>query len=152
MNTYISILSLVLFCLSLSCCSGCTEQSDTSWADVSDYGDYDTDHKSATGHDFVDISEIGIVGFGKNNAVNDDTPYVQYADYKVSININRESLLRVPEKYWEWKNNPPTYRLAENDCTTFAMDIADAAGIYYGPRWLIQFPAGFMREMRTYNA
>jgi hypothetical protein len=122
--------------------------------------------KSLTGHAFVDIPEIGVVGYG--GTVTDHSNQVQYADYKVSVKINETALRKAQAKYWEWKNNPPAYDLAKYDCTTFAMDIADAAGIYYGPRWTIQFPAGFLRnltavtylnkvssqflnELRTYN-
>lgn len=104
--------------------------------------------KSLTGHAFVDIPDIGIVGFGING-ITDHTNYVQYADYQCSIKINESALKKVHDKYWKWKNNPPAYSLAEYDCTTFAMDIADAAGIYYGPRWAVQFPAGFMRQLNA---
>jgi hypothetical protein len=112
-------------------------------------GDDEIGHKSSTGHAFVDIPEIGVVGYG--GSVTNHTPYIQYADYKVTVKVNETSLRRAQNKYWEWKNNPPAYQLARYDCTTFVMDIADAAGIYYGPRWLIQFPAGFLRELQTYN-
>ena len=112
-------------------------------------GDDEISHKSLTGHAFVDIPEIGIVGY--SGTVTDHTNYVQHADYEVSIKINETSLRKAQQKYWEWKSNPPAYELAKYDCTTFTMDIADAAGIYYGPRWLIQFPAGFLRELKTYN-
>ena len=112
-------------------------------------GDDEINHKSPTGHAFVDIPEIGVVGYG--GEVTNHARYIEYADYVVSVNVNESSLRRAQEKYREWKDNPPTYELARYDCTTFVMDIADAAGIYYGPRWLIQFPAGFMRELRVYN-
>jgi hypothetical protein len=108
-------------------------------------GSDENSHKSLTGHAFVDIPRIGVVGY--DGTVTDHANYVQYADYKVSVKINEPSLRKVYEKYWEWKNNPPEYDLGKYDCTTFAMDIADAAGIYYGPRWAIQFPAGFMRSL-----
>lgn len=102
-------------------------------------------HKSKYGHAFVDIPEIGAVGYG--GTVTDHTNLVQYADYKVSVKIDRNALNKVHKKYWEWKNNPPEYFATRHDCTSFAMDIADAAGIYYGPRWAIQFPASFLRSL-----
>ncbi|MBR3798539.1 MAG: hypothetical protein IKJ59_13990 [Clostridia bacterium] len=105
------------------------------------------DHKSLTGHAFVDIPEIGPVGYG--GTITNHTDLVKYADYKVNVKIDRNALQRVHNKYWEWKNNPPQYDLGRYDCTTFAMDIADAAGIYYGPRWAIQFPAGFLRSLNA---
>ncbi len=105
--------------------------------------------KSDFGHAFVDIPEIGVVGYG--GTVFDHTNKVQCAKYQVSVKVNESALRKAQNKYWEWKNNPPNYELMRNDCTTFAMDIADAAGIYYGYRWLIQSPAGFLRELRTYN-
>jgi hypothetical protein len=104
-------------------------------------------HKSLTGHAFVDIPEIGPVGYG--GTITNHSDLVQYADYKVNVKIDRNALQRVQNKYWEWKNNPPQYDLGKYDCTTFAMDIADAAGIYYGPRWAIQFPAGFLRSLNA---
>lgn len=105
--------------------------------------------KSDFGHAFVDIPEIGVVGYG--GTVFDHTNKVQCAKYQVSVKVNESALRKAQNKYWEWKNNPPEYELMRNDCTTFTMDIADAAGIYYGYRWLIQSPAGFLRELRTYN-
>jgi hypothetical protein len=116
------------------------------WRIENRIGDDENEHISLTGHTFVDIPEIGVVGYG-SNGVTDHSSYVQYADYKVSVKINGSDLQKVQNKYWAWKNNPPTYKLAEYDCTNFAMDIADAAGIYYGPRWAIKFPAGFIRNL-----
>jgi len=105
--------------------------------------------KSDFGHAFVDIPEIGTVGYG--GIVTDHTDKVRCARYQVSINVNETSLRKAQYKYWQWQNSPPAYELMQNDCTTFTMDIADAAGIYYGFRWLIQSPAGFLKELKTYN-
>jgi hypothetical protein len=54
-------------------------------------------------------------------------------------------------EFWEWHNNPPHYTIGRYDCTTFVMDIADAAGIYYGSRWSIQTPVGFMEGLKQKN-
>jgi len=119
---------------------------------------------SRFGHAFVNIPEIGTVGFSANKEelkdlamiyvegnLFDHTKLVQYAKYKVSIPVNKVSLQKAQEKYWEWKNDSVHYTLGLYDCTSFTMDIADAAEIYYGIRWLIQTPVGFLQELQTYN-
>jgi hypothetical protein len=109
----------------------------------------DRGEKSDFGHAFVYIPEIGTVGYG--GTVTDHKDKTQYAKYKVNIPVSEASLRNVKDKYREWKDNPPEYDLMKYDCTTFVMDIADAAGIKYGSRWMIQSPAGFMRELQRHN-
>jgi hypothetical protein len=108
--------------------------------------------KSDFGHAFVFIPGIGTVGYG--GTVSDHSQSVQYAQYQISIAVSENALRKAQEKYREWENNPPEYKLMQYDCTTFVMDIADAAGIYYGngrrEGWL-QSPAGFIRELKKYN-
>ena len=105
--------------------------------------------KSTFGHAFVDIPTIGPVGY--SGQVTNHTDRVKYAKYRCAIPITEEQLQNVIEKYYEWKNNPPDYDLMFTDCTTFVLDIADAAGINYGPRYIIQSPAGFMKALLKYN-
>jgi len=129
-------------------------------------GDDIGDRSSKYGHAFVNIPEIGTVGFGRRKEelidlnpipvyvagnLSDHTDAVQYAKYTISIPVNEYFLRRAQNKYQEWKNDSVHYTLGLYDCTAFTMDIADAAGIYYGLRWLIQTPVGFMGELRTYN-
>ena len=48
-------------------------------------------------------------------------------------------------------DSPPNYYIGYYDCTSFVMDIADAAGVYYGNRIFIQTPMGFIHQMKQYN-
>lgn len=127
-------------------------------------GDYTGNGRSKFGHAFVNIPEIGTVGFGLNKEEAKDLFMVhvegnlfdharleQYATYKVEIKINEYSLQKAKEKYYEWKNDSIHYTLGLYDCTAFVMDIAQAADIYFGPRWLIQTPVGFIKELKVYN-
>jgi hypothetical protein len=109
----------------------------------------DRGDKSDFGHAFVYIPETGTVGYV--GTVTDHRDKVQYAKYTVNIPVSEASLRKAKDKYREWKDNPPEYDLMNYDCTTFVMDIADAAGIKYGSRWTIQSPAGFMRELQQHN-
>lgn len=115
------------------------------WGQGRDLGD----HESQYGHAFVDIPTIGVVGYG--GRVTDHRDLVAYATYKCSVKINEEQLKRVVDKYYEWKNNPPPYVPTRTDCTTFTLDIADAAGIEYGPRIIIQYPSFFLKQLLKHN-
>ncbi len=121
-------------------------------------GPIDDERNSLTGHAFVDIPGIGVVGFGptgggilnpQGGIVSPHSNSVQYADYKISVPVDRKALENAQRKCREWQDNPPQYVLGRRDCTSFVMDIADAAGIYYGPRWAIQFPVGFMESLSS---
>ena len=105
--------------------------------------------KSLTGHAFVDIPGIGLVGYG--GTVHDHSHLRQYATLSASVKVSQSDLEKAQRKYYEWLNNPGKYELAEHDCTSFAMDIADAAHIWYGFRWSIQFPTTFVRAVKFYN-
>ena len=48
-------------------------------------------------------------------------------------------------------DSPPNYYVGYYDCTSFVMDIADAAGVHYGNRLFIQTPMGFIQQMKQYN-
>ena len=106
-------------------------------------------HKSDFGHAFVDIPTIGPVGYG--GRVTDHRDQVRYAKYRCEVWISDAQLERVISKYWEWKNDPPQYDLMRTDCTTFALDIADAAGVEYGSRMIVQSPAFFLKQLLKYN-
>lgn len=118
---------------------------------------------SPVGHAFVDIPTIGPVGYtvhaetgedllgGDNVEVIDESNELRYATYRCAVPISEEHLQRVITRYREWKNNPPNYFLGRTDCTTFVLDIADAADIKYGMRIMIQSPAGFLRSLLEHN-
>lgn len=105
--------------------------------------------KSPFGHAFVDIPTIGPVGY--SGQVTNHAEQVRYAMYRCAVPLTKEQLQSAIDKYWEWKRNPPQYDLMKTDCTTFALDIADAANIEYGSRVFIQSPAGFLRELIKHN-
>lgn len=124
---------------------------------------------SKTGHAFVKIPDIGYRGFGpqglkaalkkikiyvKGN-LSDHEELVPYATDSCVCYITDMQLEKVKAKYYEWQNNTDNnkqhYTVGLYDCTTFAMDIADAAEIYYGWRTEIQTPAFFMEQMKKYN-
>ncbi|MDR3266088.1 MAG: hypothetical protein LBT24_00765, partial [Tannerella sp.] len=116
-------------------------------------------NKSDTGHAFVTIPNIGTFGFSNIDGkiiygeakIYDHTREIPYAKYKCSVKISKENLKRVKDKFKEWQNNTPHYTIGVYDCTTFVMDIADAADIDYGNRWEIQTPVGFIEELKKRN-
>ena len=104
---------------------------------------------SQTGHAFVDIPGIGLVGY--SGTVYDHSHLRQNATRSASVRVSQSDLENAQRKYYEWLNNPGEYEMARHDCTSFVMDIADAAHIWYGFRWSIQFPATFVRAVNFYN-
>ena len=115
---------------------------------------------SKFGHAFVNIPNIGTFGFSgasgkmlydETGKVYDHTKHIPYATYRCDVRISKDRLRNVKFKFWEWRDKPPHYTVGRYDCTTFVMDIADAAGIYYGSRWQIQSPVGFMEELKARN-
>jgi len=123
-------------------------------------GDKTPNGISKYGHAFVTIPNIGTFGFSgasgkmlydETGKVYDHTKYIPYATYSCDIKISKEQQRSVKFKFWEWRNNPPHYTVGLYDCTTFVMDIADAAGIDYGSRWQIQTPVGFIEELKARN-
>lgn len=115
-----------------------------------DVGDPNPDgEKSRTGHAFVYIPEIGYVGYG--GVVFDHSRHRASATDSCAVYISDQQLAAVKDKLREWQQFTPEYILADCDCTSFAMDIADAAGIEYGMRVLIQFPSAFIRQLKKYN-
>ena len=113
-------------------------------------GDQTSSGKSAFGHAFVFIPQIGYVGYG--GSITDHRTYRPYATDSCVVYISEESLYAVKEKFREWQRMTPTYVLMRHDCTSFALDMADAAGIKYGNRLLIQWPADFMEGLLKYNS
>ncbi|GEM_PF-4410580 len=115
-------------------------------------------HTSTFGHAFVAIPHIGVKGFGPTESFygsqgkvlseNDD---VRYAQDSCVVYISASQLNKVKRMYNKLYNNPKTYNLGIYDCTSFAMDMADAAGVYYGKRWHIQWPTDFIRQLNKYN-
>ena len=97
----------------------------------------------------MDIPGIGLVGYG--GTVFDHSRLIQNATRLASVRVSQSDLDNAQRKYYEWLNDTRGYELARHDCTSFVMDIADAAHIKYGTRWTIQFPATFVRAVNYYN-
>lgn len=125
-------------------------------------------HVSRMGHAFVYVPGIGYMGFGHRSSVPRSVAYMltnkmdgvvfdhrnkrQYATDSCVVYITDTQLEHVQALLLSRIKNTPPYRLARYDCTSFAMDMADAAGIYYGKRWGIQSPEWFMHQIKKYNA
>lgn len=105
--------------------------------------------KSKFGHAFVDIPGIGVVGYV--GRVTDHTHDVQYAKKSATVRVSQYDLDNAKRKFHEWVSNTPEYDLGNIDCTTFVLDIADAAHVRYGARWLIHFPEQFVNAVNFYN-
>ena len=107
-------------------------------------GDLRNGGRSKTGHAFVHIPQIGYVGFGSihgkkeilddDGNISDHTNCVKDATDSCVCYITDMQLEKVKSKYYELHNKIPRYKLGRYDCTSFTMDIADAAEIYYGGR------------------
>jgi len=116
------------------------------------------DGRSGYGHVFISINGE-FWGFGRNEwkvrhvwasgGMHGDLS--TYATVKISFEINSSQYTRVIQKINKWVEDEPDYITGNNDCTTFAMEIADAADIGYGSRWSIQSPIGFLERLKDYN-
>lgn len=114
---------------------------------------------SPTGHAFVRIPQVGIVGFGSLHGgllddegnIFDHTSKVRYATDSCRIKVSEESQKAMIKKLHQLQSDVPKYRVGRYDCTSFVMDIADAGGIHYGSRITIQTPVGFMQELKKHN-
>ena len=115
---------------------------------------------STFGHAFVYIETLGTFGYGGRSGelfgdesakVYNHTKHVAYATHKYSVKVNGKQLEAIRKEFGEWWNNPPSYFLGRNDCTTFVLDIADAGRIRYGYRWNIQTPVGLLEGLEEYN-
>ena len=114
--------------------------------------------RSLTGHAFMAINN-DFYGFGVSEwkvrwawgtgVIHGDLS--EYATVMITFNISVMRAARVRVKIQKWIDDEPDYVMGNTDCTTFVMDIADAAGISYGSRWSIQSPIGFMDRLRDYN-
>jgi len=126
--------------------------------------------KSETGHAFVYVPELGYIGFGTkklnrdvkalqymelilgtDGAIFDHNYHHQLATDSCEVYITDDQLRHVQSVLRDYMVHTPPYRLGRYDCTSFVMDIADAGGIQYGYRNLIQTPIGFMEELKKRN-
>ncbi|MBR1922523.1 MAG: hypothetical protein IJ838_02065 [Paludibacteraceae bacterium] len=115
--------------------------------------------RSTTGHAFVRIPHIGVIGFSSlhggllddDGHISDHASSVRYATDSCRIKVSEEAQKAMIKKLRQLQGNVPKYRIGRYDCTSFVMDIADAAGIRYGARITIQTPVGFMQELKKHN-
>ena len=81
----------------------------------------------------------------------DHTSNLQYATDSCRIKLSREAQQAMVRKLRQLQADVPNYSAGHYDCTSFVMDLADAAGIRYGSRITIQTPVGFMQELKAHN-
>ncbi len=112
--------------------------------DMNSYG-----QKSAFGHSFVHIPGLGYVGYG--GVVSEDSELYKFATNSCSIYVSSQQLDAVYTEFRRWQKFTPDYLLMRHDCTSFVLDIADAAGIEYGSRIEVQWPSYFMKKLKKYN-
>lgn len=117
-----------------------------------------SNHPSDAGHAFVYIPQIGFVGFGSTGDhfggpgnISDHRETRDCATDSCVIYITGEQLESVKAKFREFQKKIPYYFFGNSDCTSFVMNLADAAGIYYGNRLEIQTPIYFMEQLKKYN-
>lgn len=121
--------------------------------------EFENGHVSSTGHAFVFVPRSGYWGYGSNDGnwidgegvIYDHSRQKQYATDSCSVYITDHQLNEVYKRLRLLLTNTPRYNIGIYDCTSFAMDIADAADVYYGTRWFIQTPIGFMEQLKKYN-
>lgn len=122
-------------------------------------GPLEDGHKSRKGHAFVYVPEIGYIGYGSahgdwindEGVISDHLRQVQYAQDSCVVWVTNSQLNNIHTKVNQLLSHTPRYHLGNNDCTSFVMDIADAAGIYYGRRMPWRTPMGFIEELKKRN-
>ena len=124
-------------------------------------GDATSSGRSLTGHAFVRIPKVGVIGFSSlhGGILNDDgriydhTTNIKYATDSCRIKVSEEAKKLMIKKLHQLQLNVPKYKIGRYDCTSFVMDLADAGGIHYGSRISIQTqtPVGFMQELKKHN-
>lgn len=122
-------------------------------------GPLENGHNSPTGHAFVYIPEIGYIGYGSahrdwiddEGVISNHRRQAQYAQDSCVVWVTNSQLNSVYDKVNQLLSNTPRYHIGNYDCTSFVMDIADAAGIYYGYRMPWRTPMGFIKELKKRN-
>ena len=114
---------------------------------------------STAGHAFAHIPRVGYIGFGAANGemfgdegrIFDHSYQHRFATDSCTVFLTKYQLENVYQTIDDLMDSPPNYYIGYYDCTSFVMDIADAAGVYYGNRIFIQTPMGFIHQMKQYN-
>ena len=114
---------------------------------------------STAGHAFAHIPRVGYIGFGAANGemfgdegrIFDHSYQHRFATDSCTVYLTQYQLENVYQTVDDLMDSPPNYYVGYYDCTSFVMDIADAAGVYYGNRIFIQTPMGFIHQMKQYN-
>ncbi|MCQ2272208.1 MAG: hypothetical protein MJZ72_05415 [Bacteroidales bacterium] len=115
--------------------------------------------RSRTGHTFVRIPKVGVVGFSSlHGGILDDEGYIfdytsdmKYATDSCRIKVSEEAMKAMTRKLRQLQQEVPKYRVGHYDCTSFVMDIADAGDVHYGKRNSIRTPEVFMQELKKHN-
>ena len=125
-------------------------------------GDRTQSGTSRFGHAFVRLPGVGVYGFGAQHRgkrlllggqgiIFDHSQLVQYATDSCRVNVTDKQMKAMVAKLNALRLDEPLYELGRYDCTSFVMDIADAGGIKYGPRAVIQWPISFIEELKAHN-
>ena len=122
-------------------------------------GPLDNGHNSSTGHAFVFIPGVGYVGFGSahgdwiddEGVISNHQYQAQFAQDSCVVWVTNSQLNNIYAKVNRLLSSTPRYHLGNYDCTSFVMDIADAAGIFYGYRMPWRTPMGFIEELKKRN-
>jgi hypothetical protein len=108
------------------------------------------------GHCSFSLDHFGTYGFHPVDAwyfhtgkVKDDSDYINIAEDTFTTEITVNDFIKIEEEWKEWYYDPPIYNLGENDCTSFCLNIADAADLDYG--MFIQTPTGFIESLKHNN-
>ena len=117
--------------------------------------------RSSTGHAFAYIPGLGYRGFstkegedghiGVKGDISDHEELFQYATDSFVVYLSKAQWESVKDKYRQLEQNVPRYTIMDYDCTSFTMDLADAAGIRYGNMKFIQWPISFIQELKKHN-
>ena len=125
-------------------------------------GDRTQSGTSTYGHAFVRLPGAGVYGFGARHRgkrlllgepgeIFEHSHLVRYATDSCRVKVTDKQLKAMIDKLEYLQLHVPEYELGRYDCTSFTMDIADAGGIRYGTRSLIQWPISFIEEMKAHN-
>jgi len=110
-----------------------------------------------TGHASFELEGYGMFGFGPNGSwygktgkVSDDGGYRSRATLTFTTTLTSAQASAVRRVADQWRSNPPIYNLGQNDCVSFVMRIADAAGLKYH-HTTTQSPRAFVQTLQHNN-
>ena len=111
----------------------------------------------AGGHTSIELQSYGTFGFypttawsGKTGIVKNDSGKKSEATYTFTTSIDKNKYIKVKNLMNNWRQNPPVYNIGRNDCVSFGMRIAEAAGLDF--HWTTtQTPKAFIKSLNSNN-